>query len=149
LAAYGVSDDGLTIVGYGVNPDGNREAWIARLGPTGLTVIVDIKPGSDPNSINLSSKGVVPVAVLTTDEFDAAGLDTTTLLFAGASPRRCSLEDVDSDGDEDLVCHFPTQDLTELDDDSTEATLEGQTTGGTPVSGTDSVRIVERGKSGK
>ena len=30
-AATGVSDDGLTIIGYGTNPDGNTEAWIARL----------------------------------------------------------------------------------------------------------------------
>jgi hypothetical protein len=30
---------------------------------------IDIKPVSDPNSINLKSKGVVPVAVLTTDLF--------------------------------------------------------------------------------
>ena len=31
--ATGISDDGLTIVGFGTNPDGNEEAWIARLDP--------------------------------------------------------------------------------------------------------------------
>jgi len=30
--AYGVSADGRTIVGRGVNPEGNTEAWLARLG---------------------------------------------------------------------------------------------------------------------
>lgn len=29
--AKAVSDDGLTIVGKGVNPDGNEEAWLVRL----------------------------------------------------------------------------------------------------------------------
>ena len=31
--AYGVSADGRTIVGYGVNPQGNTEGWVAYLGP--------------------------------------------------------------------------------------------------------------------
>ncbi len=29
--ATGISDDGLTIVGYGVNPDGNTEGWIVTI----------------------------------------------------------------------------------------------------------------------
>ena len=29
--AKGISADGLTIVGYGVNPDGLNEAWIATV----------------------------------------------------------------------------------------------------------------------
>ena len=33
--ALGISDDGLTIVGYGRNPSGNNEAWIATLPPMG------------------------------------------------------------------------------------------------------------------
>jgi probable HAF family extracellular repeat protein len=28
-SAYGISADGLTIIGYGINPDGNYEAWRA------------------------------------------------------------------------------------------------------------------------
>ena len=31
--AYAVSADGRTIVGYGVNPQGNTEGWVAYLGP--------------------------------------------------------------------------------------------------------------------
>ena len=27
----GISDDGKTIVGYGTNPEGNTEAWIATI----------------------------------------------------------------------------------------------------------------------
>ena len=111
----------------------------------GQIVPIDIKPGSDPNSINLKSKGVVPVAVLTTEEFDASSVDPATVTFAGASPVRWVMEDVDGDGDVDLVLHFRTQDL-ELDATSTEATLTGSTYDGQDIQGTDAVRIVPGSK---
>jgi len=103
------------------------------------------------------------VAVLTTDQFDAATIDPATALFAGAGPEHWSLEDVDGDGDDDVMFHFRTQELA-LDEDSTEATLtaqlasqmtimsamsSAQTSGGAMVSGTDIVRIVTAKKSKK
>ena len=113
--------------------------------PPVLEVDIDIKPGSDPNSINLKSRGVVPVAVLTTDDFDATTVDPVTVEFTGASPLRWVIEDVDGDGDLDLLFHFKTQEL-DLNGDSTEATLTGSTYGGQPIQGTDSVNIVPKGK---
>lgn len=113
-----------------------------------IPVAIDIKPWSFPNSINLGSKGVVPVAVLTTDDFDATEVDySKNLTFAGASPVYCSQEDVNDDGETDLICHFRTQELVNDTEDSltpksTEATLRGQTSDGIPIIGTDSVRIV-------
>lgn len=38
-SAYGVSDNGLTVVGYGVNPQGNTEAWVAAI-PEPATVLL-------------------------------------------------------------------------------------------------------------
>jgi hypothetical protein len=81
-----------------------------------LWVDIDIKAGSDPNSINCTNdRGVIPVAILTTADFDATAVDHTTVMFEGAAethvdkktglPRRHE-EDVDSDGDRDLVFHF-------------------------------------------
>lgn len=104
-------------------------------------VEIDIKPGSYPNSINLKSNGVVPVAVLTTEDFDAVDVDPGTVEFAGALPLRWAMCDVDDDGDLDIVFHFKTQDLS-LDENSTEAELTGQTNDGDDISGTDDVRIV-------
>ena len=116
-------------------------------------MVIDIKPGSDENNINLKSRGVVPVAVLTTDGFDAGTIDPATVQFAGAAPVRSMLKDVDRDGDKDMLFLFRTRQL-DLDQDSTEATLTAQLTGqmtaqsteqindGTIVSGTDEVRIV-------
>lgn len=110
-----------------------------------VEVDIDIKPGSYPNSINLKSKGVVPVAVLTSPDFDAATVDPDTVEFAGAAPLRWTWEDVDNDGDVDLLFHFKTQELN-LDENSTEATLTGETLTGDEIEGTDEVRIVPREK---
>jgi hypothetical protein len=75
-------------------------------------VVIDIKPGSDRNPINCSGKGngVIPVAILTTDEFDAQGVDCMSVRFgplgAYETHGKCHLEDVDDDGDVDLMFHF-------------------------------------------
>jgi hypothetical protein len=72
-------------------------------------VSIDIKPGSFPNSINTESKGVIPVAILTTDAFDATAVDSTTVFFAAtgneAAPVQFVLEDVDGDGNTDMILH--------------------------------------------
>lgn len=106
-----------------------------------VELTIDIKPGGYPNSINVGSKGVVPVAILTTEEFDAATVDPATVLFAGASPLRWAWEDVDYDGDVDLLLQFKTQELN-LTEGSTEATLTGYTFDELPVQGSDTVNIV-------
>jgi hypothetical protein len=55
------------------------------------------------------------------------------------------MEDVDSDGDMDMLLHFNTQDLN-LDENSTEARLTGMTDDGIEIVGTDSVNIVPKRK---
>ena len=120
----------------------NAIKWLA---PPPIPVIIDIKPGIDPNSINLKSKGVVPVAILTTEDFDAETVDPETVEFAGTGPVRWTICDVDDDGDLDMLFHFKTQDL-DLDEDSTEATLIGKTFDEIAIEGTDAVNIVPRGK---
>jgi hypothetical protein len=118
-------------------------------------LIIDIKPGSDENCINLKSRGVVPVAVLSEGDFVAGNINPDTVEFAGASPVRSSLCDVDKDGDMDMLFHFRTQDLTELNEDSTEATLKAMLKGVSMLSsaaaadaleGTDKVKIMSSKK---
>lgn len=81
--------------------------------------LCDIKPGSDPNSINPKSNGVIPVALLGSAEVDIYGVDVSTLFFAGAYPAHDltdpyvyndHLQDVNDDGYLDLVSHYPVQD---------------------------------------
>jgi hypothetical protein len=138
--------DGITPIRADTRVEVEGNFCQLTLGPQEIEVGVDIKPGSDPNSINLGSKGVVPVAVLTTDDFDAATVDPGTVVFAGASPVRWTMEDVDGDGNTDLLFHFKMQELS-LTEHSTEASLTGDTYDGTLIVGTDTVNIVpQRGK---
>lgn len=50
--ATAISDDGLTVVGWGYNPDGDEEAWIAYLGQPSL---VEIPTVSDKALISLAA----------------------------------------------------------------------------------------------
>ena len=106
-------------------------------------VAVDIKPGSDPNSINTNSRGNIPVAILGSETFDVSEIDASTLKFGpdGASPVHVAIEDVNGDGFDDLVAHFRTQE-TGISPGDTEACVEGELTGGTTFKGCDSVRTV-------
>lgn len=119
--------------------------FTAALLPPFLTVPIDIKPGGFPNSINLKSKGVVPVAILGTSTFNVVEVDVNTIRFAGAPPEKFSYEDANSDGLVDLVLRFRTEDL-QLALDSTLATLTGMLRGGMTITGSDSVRMVPSGK---
>ena len=108
-------------------------------------VEIDIKPNSDPNGLNPKGKGVVPVAIVTTEDFDATTVDPATVTFGPnmvepVHKGSCGhVEDYDGDGDLDLIFHFNIQD-TGIAKGDTEATLTGQTYGGVHISGTDSVK---------
>ena len=129
-------------------------------------VAVDIKPGSCPNPLNLGSRGVLPVAVLGSDELDVTEIDLASIQLLDASPVRSSFEDVsepvvdgnvcdctDSDGDGymDLVLKFKTAEVVEqligiIDDlakgDQVALTLTGAKIDQTLIVGEDCVVIV-------
>lgn len=115
-------------------------------------VAIDIKPGSDANSVNPRSYGVIPVALLGSEDFDVHDVDVTTLAFgpARATPDHDltdewtyneHLEDVNLDGFIDLVTHYRTQDTGIICGD-TEATVSGELLDGRPFDGTDEIRTV-------
>jgi hypothetical protein len=113
-----------------------------------IHVEIDIKPDSDDNSINLGSNGNVPVAIFSSQTFDATTVDPTTVRLAGAAVElkgkgtpMASAEDVNGDGRLDLVVHVETRAL-ELSGTDATAVLTGQTVDGRLIRGEDTVRIV-------
>jgi WD40 repeat protein len=120
-------------------------------GPVVLTVAIDIKPESSQNTINLGSVGVVPVAILSSAEFDATSVNPETVTLAGAPVQQvgknnkplCHAADVNLDGLLDLFCQVVTAQLNLQPSDAT-AVLEGHTFDGTPIRGEDFVRIVPK-----
>lgn len=106
-----------------------------------LAVVIDIRPNDYPNNVNLRSRGVLPVAILTTPDFDASSVLISSAIFAGAQPVRWQSQDVDRDGDVDLLLQFRVQELN-LSAFSVEVVLTGTTMALVPFEGRDSVRIV-------
>jgi hypothetical protein len=112
-------------------------------------VSVDIKPGGSPNSINSKSEGNVAVAILSSPTFDAPlEVDFQSLTFGHTGTETSLLkcnkgaEDANGDGLLDKICHFATA-LTGFQLGDTHGILKGVTVEGTPIVGSDSVRIVK------
>lgn len=117
-----------------------------------IPVPIDIKPGSYPDSINPKSKGLIPVAILNDTSWtpyyiDPTLVDPSSAVFGPnkASPVRWAYEDVDLDGDIDLILFFKTQEtgITEAD---TSATLDADLIDGRQITGVDSILTAPRKK---
>jgi hypothetical protein len=145
-----------------IDPDSFEDIYLAAQGSNGVftdyqvgtdyrapesvvEISIDIKPGGNPNSINLKSKGVVPVAILTTETFDATTLDPLSVRFgpngAMETHGRGHMEDVDGDNDLDLVLHFKVQEIGIACGDIT-ASLTAETFSEEEVEGADSISTI-------
>lgn len=109
-----------------------------------LAAEIDIKPGDATNRIQPFSRGVIRVAILGSDDFDVNEIDVTTLAFGrDAAPpigkKGGRFEDVNSDGFEDLVTRYPT-DETGITTGDTQACVVGELWVGTSIGGCDAIR---------
>ncbi len=138
-----------------------------------IEVPVDIKPMSCRNPLNVAQKGVIPVAVLGTEDLDVTQIDPVSVLLNGVAPLRWAYEDVATpfepyvgkfdafdcttegpDGYMDLVFHFAAQEVVaSLGDVSDGEVLVIPLTGnlmeefdGTPIVGEDVIVILKKGK---
>ena len=135
-----------------------------------IEVAIDIKPGSCPNPLNLKTKGVLPVAILGTEDFDVTTIDSETIRLSKegvegeVAPLRwshedvatpfegelCDCHDLNGDGYLDLTLKFKAQEVVntlELDvnvDETIPLTLKGNLVAeedGIPIQGQDCVRV--------
>jgi hypothetical protein len=107
---------------------------------------IDVKPAKAKNRIDPQSQKRLRVAILTTAALDASAVDPGTIRFGpGAAPpmRRPGphLEDVNDDGEPDLVLRFDTG-ATGIRCGDTSAALAGKTFRGDTIEGSDSIRTV-------
>jgi len=122
--------------------------WMRVLTRGAYRVGIDIKPGSDPNCVNINGHGVIPVAVLGSSAFDVSQVDVSTLNFAGLKvrvkgngSRQCSIADTNNDGFDDLVCQFQ-DDTAAWKPGTTTAEATGSLIDGKLFEGSDSICIV-------
>ena len=137
------------------------EATCIILPKPATKVAVDIKPGSCPNPVNTKSSGILPVAVLGSNDYDITTIDPASIRLIGIEPLRSSYEDVaapvlDSndcncieagpDGLLDLTLKFETQAIVEAigevnNGDNLVLELTGVFLGERPLEGVDCILI--------
>jgi hypothetical protein len=113
--------------------------------PALLQLPIDIQRGGVSNSLNPLSRGVIPVAILGSEEFDVTRLDPETLGFgpAGAAPAHRGdghFANVNGDGYLDFMSHYRVGE-TGLVPGDMEACVTGETLDGAPFEGCDTVEV--------
>jgi hypothetical protein len=156
-----------------IKPQGGWE--LIELGEykEGITIAVDIKPGSCPNPISLKNQGVIPFAIMGTVEFDVAQIDPESIRITRdgvnkeVAPLRWSYDDVATpfagelcdchtlkgDGFIDLALKVDAQEviqtlkIAEVVGETIPLTVTGKLYdefGGIPIRGEDCVRVSKK-----
>lgn len=144
----GYEDDGFGAVSQGSSsgqgPDVCAIAKESRVTP----VDVDIKPGSDPSSVNCKkSVGVVPIAIIGSNAIDLSTIDLSTLQINGVPVTEA--HDKNHVEGVDTVLHIEKAGICDATQNaplkvSVQVTLTGSTTDGDEFEGTADIRIVKR-----
>ena len=119
--------------------------------PAVLPVEIDIRPYCQHNIIFLRSWGTVPVAILSSEDFDATTVDPATVELAGAGVAYWDLfdiflaceRDVNQDGLLDLFCRVEIKDIDPDQVVDGYAFLSGSTYDGQEIEGSDEVILIE------
>lgn len=112
------------------------------------SVAIDVQPGGQRGCLNSDGNGVIPVAILGMPDFDASGIDPSSVALAGQFVRvvgngreLAHLEDVNDDGIEDLVVQIDDSEAV-YGAGAGSATLTGETFDGVRIIGADEICVV-------
>ncbi|KPK73747.1 MAG: hypothetical protein AMJ79_14975 [Phycisphaerae bacterium SM23_30] len=150
-----LTDDAKTLYFYSRRANDIRGIWVSH--KIIQNVIVDIKPGSSRNPLNVKGKGMLPVAILGAEDFDVHSIMAVSIRLEGVAALRQSYQDVAGpegagpDGFIDLTLKFKTQDIVgtfgEVNhEDVLTLVIEGVLTDETAIEGSDEVTIVGKHK---
>lgn len=110
-----------------------------------IRVTIDVKPGDTPTTLEPKREGMVPIAILSTKDFDAAQIDPDTVRAGAtgseASIFRSMMEDVDNDQDADLLLLFRVPHLA-LTCGVKSVVVKGKTQKGQDFEGAEAVAMV-------
>ncbi len=144
-SATGISDEGLTIVGYGINPEADTEAWIVKLPKPGIETEIDIKP----ETLNLKSKGKwISCDIWLPEGYDVADVNSYSVFLED----EIGAEWIWLDEEEQVVMtKFSREDLCQMlaalgELGDVELTVSGELIDGTRFEGTDIIRVIDKGK---
>jgi hypothetical protein len=126
--------------------NGDYTLIVSGMTPTTKTISIDIRPSSSKTNakdwvpLNPKSKGKIPVALLSSDDFDPSTINTASLTFGETGDEKslsfCNhgQHDFNKDGHADLVCHFNVQ-QGGFNENSTMGVINGKTVDGTAFTG--------------
>lgn len=128
---------------------GDYQLIITGVTPAVMQVDIEVKPSnSEWTPINPKAKGRIPVAILSTENFDPMELvDPASLKFGRTgeeeSLKRCKKQgrDVNRDGVRDMICFFSNRD-SGFDFDTIEGVLTGSLVDGTNIEGRAPLKMV-------
>lgn len=130
------------------SPSGGGAAITLPPPTLGSPVLVDIKPGDSANTMNPTSSGSIPVAIMSSATFDAPKMIDLISVRFGRTGNEASLEkcnpqgeDVNGDGHLDLTCHFSIA-LAGFQSGDSAGVLRAKTLDAQLVEGKDSIRTV-------
>ncbi|MHC4266598.1 MAG: hypothetical protein ACYSUK_11825 [Planctomycetota bacterium] len=126
-----------------------------------VAVAVDIRSGNCPNPMNVKSSGVLPVAILGSEDINILEIYPASIRLEGVAPIHSNYEDIATpvsdpcdcncitdgpDGYLDMTLKFDTQEIVETmceanDGDILPLLLTGKLFDGTPIEGIDCVHI--------
>jgi hypothetical protein len=125
-------------------------------GPLYLDVVYQIIPATidlDLDTLNLHSKGKwVTTYVELPEDYDASNIDVSTIRLndeVQVEDNPTEIGDYDGDGIADLMVKFDrsaVQEILEVGDE-VGITVTGELTDGTPFGGSDTIRVIDKGKS--